>query len=160
LDYFCLFTKDMDMKNVLSKGFTLIELIIVMIIVGILAAIVTPKFIDLESQATRASKDAIAGSVRSAWAVAIADRAAKDLEGPEPTVPELAGFVNGGTAAVAGIEVDIRGTTELVPTYHGDCITQTDSDGIIKCIPDPTVAGASCAVTVAGDRVNCIEDIA
>jgi MSHA pilin protein MshA len=49
-----------------NSGFTLIELIIVIVILGILAAIAAPRFINLGSDARIASLEALEGSLRSA----------------------------------------------------------------------------------------------
>jgi MSHA pilin protein MshA len=51
-------------------GFTLIELVVVITILGILAAFAIPRFVGLEVQARTASRDALAGSVRSGAALA------------------------------------------------------------------------------------------
>lgn len=55
------------MKNVnKNKGFTLIELIIVVIILGILAVTAAPKFLDVSSDAQNATLDGMRGALQSA----------------------------------------------------------------------------------------------
>ena len=48
-----------------SKGFTLIELVVVIVILGILAATAIPKYIDLQSNAKASVIESIAGSMKS-----------------------------------------------------------------------------------------------
>jgi MSHA pilin protein MshA len=52
-----------------QQGFTLIELVVVIIILGILAATALPKFIDLKGDAAQARLDGISGALASAAAM-------------------------------------------------------------------------------------------
>lgn len=59
-------TNNMTSSLQKEKGFTLIELIIVIIILGILAVTAAPKFIDIQSDARESVMQGISGSVQSA----------------------------------------------------------------------------------------------
>lgn len=56
------------MKQV-QRGFTLIELVMVIVILGVLSAVAIPKFVDLGSEAKQAAVDGIAGAASSASAI-------------------------------------------------------------------------------------------
>ncbi len=79
-----------------SKGFTLIELMIVVAIIGILAAVAMPRFADLVRKSNEGATKGKLGSIRSALSIYYADN-----EGMWPA--SLAGMISiqndAGTAA-------------------------------------------------------------
>ncbi len=62
----------------MQRGFTLIELVMVIVIIGVLAAVAIPKFVDLRSDAYTASAQGYAGALNSANAINYAGCAAKN----------------------------------------------------------------------------------
>jgi prepilin-type N-terminal cleavage/methylation domain-containing protein len=53
------------MKKNLNSGFTLIELIIVMVILGIMAAVAVPRYLDSISNAEESAENAVISSIKS-----------------------------------------------------------------------------------------------
>jgi MSHA pilin protein MshA len=123
-----------------QSGFTLIELVVVIVVLGILAAVAVPKFVDLSDEATNASKAGMKGAVKSAFALFVAKEAAAGSTDDDifPTVTELTGMVDGEgiTAEATGVQVTINSATYIVKTYTDkDCSTATSAVGdTVKCV--------------------------
>lgn len=52
-----------------NAGFTLIELVMVIVILGTLSAVALPKFVDLSAEAQQAATDGVAGALTSSSAI-------------------------------------------------------------------------------------------
>lgn len=98
--------KNNNFKKAVQSGFTLVELIIVIVILGILAAVAIPKLTDTSAAAYAGVATATQGALKSAWSSAYAVN-----KGVLPTVTAVAGQMS-DPACQLGTDV----TTIVCPT--------------------------------------------
>ncbi|WOT04947.1 type II secretion system protein [Shewanella youngdeokensis] len=109
-----------------SRGFTLIELVVVIIILGILAVVAAPKFLSLSTDAKIAVLQGMQGSLKSTRDLV----AAKMLLHPEKLDPDANTFTldNGLTILVAANYPDARWNNGYMNLVDFDSVTFTNDN--------------------------------
>jgi len=99
-----------------SRGFSLVELVVIILLLGVLSATVLPKFFDLDDYRTRAAYDEVAGALRYAQKLAVASGCAVQVT------------IAGNTYALQ--QYDTTCTTGVFATISGHPVTSNSLEGI------------------------------
>lgn len=141
-----------------ASGFTLIELVVVITLIGILAAVALPRYINLQSDARAAKAQAIYGAVKSAGMLAKA-RCEVDLAQLSP----------GGTCTSAGGTANMDGVAvDMVNRYPAASAGGIDAAAQISASEGITLGGAAAirtydivgASTAGSCRISYAEAVA
>jgi len=114
----------MFLKTKNQSGFTLIELVIIIVVLGILAAVAIPRYMDITAQAKLAACRGGLGGLRSGVSIFYANRAVTTGTASWPTLAEIS------TPGVV-MEQSIPANPYQLPANAPDSIVKGVTKGVI-----------------------------
>ncbi len=146
------------MRYAKHSGFTLIELVIVIVILGILAAAALPRFSDLSQDARLAAVNGLAGSIRSAASIAHATQLAKGYSsGVAVNLDGTAIAMSGGYPTASNISMALTDFSGFTLVAVGTSVMEFRLGGRSECkaaYTEPLTSPGAFTVVVTSTGTN------
>ena len=141
-----------ERRNANAQGFTLVELVIVILLLGILAAAALPVFFDLGSYRDRSAYDEVAGALRYAQKLAVASGCAVRVD-----LTSGSGYAlqQHATDCTSGSFADISGHPVTSDSFSQVNLSASPSSFIFDAMGR---SDAAATVTVGGRSIQVIAE--
>jgi MSHA pilin protein MshA len=126
-------------SNTSQQGFTLIELVVVIVILGILAVTAAPRFIDLTDDAKTATLEGVAGAVESTKSLIFAKALIAGNQTVEPDAAANPAVLPQVTVPTGDVNIRLgypRSNDASVSEWEDDLLELNDADFTITSVSD------------------------
>lgn len=140
-----------------QNGFTLIELVVVIVILGILAVTAAPKFLNLQDDARASSLKGLKGAIEGAAGITYGKAAIKGIENKDAApgvgvddIPTAYGYPVATSAALSAVVSGLKNDWKVAGTPANNKISytyQSNANDATICVVTYTQATSTAAAT-------------